>query len=196
MNETKAQREKEDYFVLGSYSPLDLIIPGKYGFTFGAISNADTSWEIEYLQGSLSVPFVVDDLGKMQDQRLSLIRRSYFGANSFNFSYGVSYFDFSVHLGNKYMSQINSSPPSADLIDVRGVGFNAAVVNRWTFKHNITLGVDWLSWAQPVMLTKKEATYLNEISNQDSKDDVESFMNVVSYFPRIAVFKIQLGILF
>ena len=56
--ETRARREKADYFGLANYSPVDLLIPSKFGFTLGYIKNTDTTWEFEYLRGSLSVPFI------------------------------------------------------------------------------------------------------------------------------------------
>ncbi len=55
--ETRARRAAASYFVLANYSPLDLLIPSKLGLTLGLIRDADKSQELEYLQGSVSVPF-------------------------------------------------------------------------------------------------------------------------------------------
>lgn len=105
--ETRQRREKSNYFVLGNYSFLDLLIPGKYGLTLGYIKSADQTWEVEYLRGTISVPFFVKDLGSMTDERLALIGRSYMGGNSFNFSYSLSYFDFSLHIGDKLLNRVS-----------------------------------------------------------------------------------------
>ena len=195
--ETRQRRTDSDYYILGNYAPLDLILPGKYGVSLGSIRTADVSWEFEYLHGSVAVPFLIEDLGSMSDDRFSLIRRSYFGSNSFNFSYGLTYFDFSVHLGDKLLSKLSGNNyPSVDLVELQAFGFNVGVGNRWTFKHNITLGVDWISWAQPVIVTKKDAAFLDYANNADDKDDVKTAVNVISYFPRLSLLKVQLGILF
>lgn len=75
LSENRTGRENADYFTLVNYSPLDLLIPSKYGLTFGYIQSPERTWELEYLRGSFSVPFLVKDLGKMTDSRkLSLFR--------------------------------------------------------------------------------------------------------------------------
>ncbi|MGZ3768020.1 MAG: hypothetical protein ACXVCP_05245 [Bdellovibrio sp.] len=196
LSATRDRRAGSSYFVLGNYSPLDLLIPSKYGVSLGLIVDADRTWEFEYLKGSFSVPFVVEDLGEMTDERYSLIRRFYFGGNSFNFSYGLSYFDFSVHLGNKFLNQVNANYPSVDLVQVDALGFNLAIGNRWTFDHNITLGVDWVSWAQPVFTTNKKSAFLDSSASQQDKENVDKALKTITYFPRLSFLKLQIGILF
>lgn len=195
--ETKIRRGKADYFVLVSYSPIDFLIPSKKGITLGLIRDADKTWEFEYLSGSISVPLVVEDLGKMSDERISIIGRSYFGNNSFNFSYGLSHFGFSLHLGDKLLNRVTGGNyPSLDLVEIKSLGFNVGIGNRWTFKHDVTLGIDWISWMQPVHITKKESSFLDYASNEEDKKDVDKAIGFISYMPRFAFLKLQLGILF
>lgn len=197
LKEGPARRAEADYFALLNYSPIDFLLPGKYGFTLGAVKNADKTWEFEYLRGSISVPFIVEDLGKMTDERMSLIGRSYFGSNSFNLSYGLSYFAFSMHLGDKLLNRVTGgSYPSIDLIEVNSLGFNAAIGNRWALNKNISFGIDWISWAQPLLITKKQNSFLDYASNQDDRDSVDKATKIIAYFPRIAFLKLQLGVLF
>lgn len=197
LEETKVLREKTNYFGYFNYSPIDLVIPSKYGFSFGYNSNVDNSWEAEYLKGSVSVPFIIEDLGKMTDTRISIIGRSYFGGNSFNFSYGLSYFDFSLVLGDKLLNRVSGGGyPAIDLVEIQSLGFNLAVGNRWIFNRNISFGVDWISWAQPVYNLKRKSAFLDYATNQQDKDDVDKAMKLISYFPRLAAFKLQLGIFF
>jgi hypothetical protein len=191
------RRAKASTIVLGNYSPIDLLIPGKIGLTVGWIQDVDRTLELEYLRGSISVPFIIEDLGKMTEQRISLIRRSFMGNNSFNFSYGLSYFDFSIHLGDKLLNRLSGGTyPSVDLVDIESVGFNLGLGNRWSFNHNITFGIDWISWAQPMVVTKKQSAFLTYASNSQDRDDVEGGIKFISYFPRLTLLKLQLGILF
>ncbi len=197
LDQTRILREKSDYFALGNYSSLDLLIPNKFGVTVGEIKNADKTYEFEYLRGSIAVPFIIEDLGKMTDERYSLIARSYMGNNSFNFSYGLSYFDFSLHIGDKLLNRITSGTyPAVDLVQVQSLGFNLGLGNRWAFSHNITLGVDWISWAQPVYVTNKKSAFLDFATNQQDRDDVDQGLKIISYFPRFALLKVQFGMLF
>lgn len=183
--------------VMVDYSLIDLLIPGKKGLTAGLIRGADKTWEFEYLQGSLAVPFLVEDLGEMSDERFTLMARSYAGSNSFNFSYGLSYLKFSIHLGNELLSRVSGgSFPSIDLLEIETLGFHLGLGNRWTFKKNITFGIDWVSWTQPVNLLKREAPYLDYASDSEDRDSVETALNLITYFPRLTLLKAQLGIQF
>lgn len=195
--DSRTRRAASDYFVLGNYSPIDLLISNKYGFTLGLINSADKSWEFEFLRGTIAVPFVIDDLGKMTDTRYSLIRRSYVGTSSFNFSYGVSYFDFSIALGDKLLSSLSGGVyPYANVVEVQSLGFNVGLGNRWVFAHDITFGVDWISWAQPLWMTGKKSTFLDYSTSQSDRDSVDKAMKLIAYFPRLAILKLQVGILF
>jgi len=73
--ETKDRRANSKYVALLNYSPLDCLIPSKIGLTLGLVNGTEQTWELEYLKGSVSVPFVIEDLGKMTDERISLIGR-------------------------------------------------------------------------------------------------------------------------
>lgn len=193
---TRDHRSTADYFIMGYYSPIDLLIPSKYGLSAGLITDADRTTELEYLRGSISVPFVVEDLGSMKDERFSIVRRHYFGRNSFNFGYGITYFDFTIHLGNKFLDQIQQAYPSTDLVEAQSLGFNLSIGNRWTFFRNITIGVDWISWAQPIFVTNKKAAFLDTSASEQDRKDVDKALDVITYFPRFSFFKLQLGILF
>jgi hypothetical protein len=183
--------------VLGNYATFDLLIPSKIGLTFGTIFNEDKTLEFEYLRGSFAIPFLIKDLGQMTDTRYSLIKRNYFGGNSFNMSYGISYFDFSMTLGNSLITAVSSGNyPEMDLVEVKTLGLNIGIGNRWTFKHNITLGVDWISWNQPLFVTTNKSVFLDHATNQQDKDDVQTAMKVISYFPHFSFLKLQFGMLF
>jgi hypothetical protein len=189
--------EKNDYFALANYSPVDLLVPSKFGFTLGYADDPEKTWEFEYLRGSISVPFIIEDLGKMTDERFSVIKRSYSEGSSFNLSYGLSYFDFSFHLGDRLLNRVTGGNyPWIDLVQVQSLGFNLALGNRWLVKKNMIFGVDWISWAQPVLVTNKKSAFLDNASNQQDKDDVDKAMKLISYFPRLAFLKLQVGISF
>jgi len=196
-SESRNRRNQNNYQVLVNYSPIDLLIPSKYGFTLSNIQNVDQTWEFEYLRGSVSVPFIVEDLGKMTDERYSIIGRSYFGNRNFNLSYGFSYFDFSLQLGDKLLNKLSGgSYPSIDLVKIQSLGVNFAIGHRWSFDHDVTFGIDWISWAQPVYIARKQSAFLDYASNQQDKDDVDQATKIISYFPRLTLLKLQLGILF
>ncbi|MDH4467227.1 MAG: hypothetical protein QE271_04145 [Bacteriovoracaceae bacterium] len=195
-NQKLHKNEKKKYFLYANYSPIDLIILSKIGFTVGLNQNEHSSWEFEYLRGSYAIPSIIQDLGKMVDERYSIIRRSYFGGGSFNLSYGVTLFSFSVTIGDDFINRLNANYPSANLLELQSAGFNFGVGNRWKLSDQFSFGVDWFSWSQPVFVTKDEGEFLNYASNQDDRDDIEKAKKIINYLPRLTFLKIQLGILF
>ena len=195
--ETRNSRENNKYFGYVMYSPIDLIIPSKIGASLGYNKNADTTFELEYLKGSVAVPFLVKDLGNMSDERVSIIVRSYMGSNSFNVSYGLSYFDFTVHLGDAVLNRMTYGKyPSIDLLEIQSLGLNVGIGNRWTFAKNLSFGVDWISWSQPVYTISRKSDFLQYASSQSDKDDVDKLLRWVGNFPRLTLLKLQLGISF
>jgi len=195
--QSRDRRAQAHYLVLGNYSPIDLLIPNKYGLSIGMIKDAEKTWEMEYLRGSISVPFLIEDLGSMTDQRISIIGRSFGNRNTFNISYGLTYFDFSLHLGDQLLNKISGGGyPSLDLVEIQALGFNIGLGNRWTYDRNLTLSVDWVSWAQPVFIINRDSAFLSYATDPNDRDDVDSAIKFISYFPRFVFFKVQFGIQF
>lgn len=197
LDTTQDRRQLSKYLFLGTYSPVDLIIPSKLGLTLGQTKSVDKTWELEFLRGNFAIPFLIDDLGEISDLRFSFIARSYAGRNSFNFSYGLSYFDFSARLGNKYLASVSGTPSgSVDLLKIQTLGAHVGIGNRWTIDKNFTFGVDWISWSQPLLLVQRDDDYLTATNSAPDRDAIEKALGLISYFPRISVLKIQIGVLF
>ncbi len=194
---TKERRNANNYYALATYSPIDLLIPNKMGITFGLIESEDITWDFEWMNGSLGVPHLISDIGRMSDSRVSIIKRSYSASNSFNFNYGITYFDFGIHLGDDLISKITGGNyPSIDLVSLKSLGVNIGLGNRWTFEHDITLGVDWISWAQPLITINKNSAFLDYATDASDRDNVKKALSIVQYFPRWTILKLQIGILF
>lgn len=193
LSHSRLVRSNSNYFATGNFAPVDLILPSKYGLTLGTVSDADYTWELEYLKSSVSVPFLVDDIGEMTDERLSVIRRNYFGTETFNLSYGLSYNRFKVHIGSKYLAYVATNVPDVDLIQIDSLGFNVGIGNRWIFSNRWMVGVDWASWSQPVFTTKFNNKYSDYATDEDSKDTVDTVAKLIRWVPRITLLKLQVG---
>lgn len=193
LSHSRLVRSNSNYFAIGNFAPVDLILPSKFGLTLGIVSNADYTWELEYLKSSVSVPFLVDDIGEMTDERLSVIRRNYFGTETFNLSYGLSYNRFKVHIGSKYLAYIATNIPDVDLMQIDSLGFNVGIGNRWIFANRWMVGVDWVSWAQPVFTIKYNNKYSDYSTDEDSKDTVDTVAKLIRWVPRITLLKLQVG---
>lgn len=193
LSHSRMIRQNSDYFVSGNFAPIDLILPSKFGLTLGTVTNADYTWELEYLKSSVSVPFLVDDIGEMTDERFSVIRRNYFGTETFNLSYGLSYNKFKVHIGSKYLAYVATNIPEVDLMQIDSVGFNVGIGNRWIFSNRWMVGVDWASWTQPVFTTRYHNKFNDFATDEDSKDTVDTVAKLIRWVPRITLLKLQVG---
>lgn len=193
LSHSRLMRQTNKYYGTLNYSPVDLILPSKFGFTLGFVDTPDKTWEFEYLKSSVSVPFVVEDLGEMTDERFSVMARDYFGTETFNLSYGLSYYKFKLHIGNKYLSSVSSNAPDVDLLRVDSVGFNVGIGNRWVFSNRWIVGMDWISWSQPVFRTRYQNKYAEVTNSPDDKDEADKFLKLISWVPRISLLKLQVG---
>ena len=192
----KPPRAQKSYLASLNYSVVDFPIPSKLGVTVGLISSPTQTWELEYMRGSISVPGHFRDLGSMTDTRIGFIGRTYFG-ESFHMSYGISYFDFSATVGDALLNNLTGGGyPNIDMLTVQGFGLNVGLGNTWVINKNITLGIDWLTIAQPLVVTKKNSDYVNYTSNKNDKKNVEDTMKIVSYLPRFAAASVHVGVLF
>lgn len=197
IGQSRKNRFNKRVILVGQYSSLDLLIPGKYGASVAVASSEDQSFEFDFMRGSLAVPGLIADLGKMTDLRASLSGRSYFGNNSFNLLYGITYFDFSVKVGDKLLSRISQDRlQSWEVFGVNALGLQFGLGNRWTFDQGFLFGVDWFTWSQPMFIVKRKIRPLSEISDESDRRDVDKAVRFISYFPRFSFLKLQLGYTF
>lgn len=198
----KVEAEKPDfdykYYAIATYSPFDLMIPHKYGLTAGLFETGpkNRTWEFEYLRGGVSHPFLVKHLGSMTDQKFSILARSYPKQGSFNISYGITYFDFSLHLSDAILNRVTGGNiPSIDVLQMQSFGFNVGLGNRWTYK-NMIFGVDWVNFAQPLFITNEQSIFMDYATDPKDRERVNDLIREISYIPRISVLKLQFGLMF
>jgi hypothetical protein len=175
--------------VLLHYSPLELLLPSKIGATFAWHRDEDTLYELEYSHSSVKASIESADLSSMEETRISLLKRN-FGGGAFHWFWGVNYNSTNAHVSPLLMG---TSQGNSDLIDVQTLGLTIGVGHRWVFKENFSFGVDWFSWAQPLVSLKRSASFVDETNNSEYRDDVDTALKVIGYFPRWAAFKFYLG---
>lgn len=176
--------------VLLHYSSFDLVLPSKMGATIAWHKDGNVLYELEYLSSSVSAPYVVSDLASMSETRVSLLKRNFSSGGTFNWYWGGSYNASNVHVSQALM---NNNPGASDMLDVSTLGLSFGLGNRWVFKENFSVGVDWFTWSQPLFILKKEAAYLDSASNENDRDKVDTILKVIGYFPRWSAFKVSVG---
>jgi hypothetical protein len=194
---SRSVRRGSAFHIALNYSLLDLVVPSKKGATLAYVEDADTSYELEYLQGDIKVPFVVKDLGAFTETRISLVRRSYFETNSFNLVYGMSYIDSQLDIGSEDLSAwTGGAYPYLNLVEVRTLGFNVGLGNRWSFDSGFTIGADWFGWAQPIAVIKRDVPIKQYISNDKAKENLDDTVGLLAFLPRFYAAKLHIGWMF
>lgn len=192
VSSTRSNRAQSQYFVTGNYSYIDTLLPSKVGLSVGFVSRPYVTHELEYMGSRLSLPAGVADIGKFSDQRVSYILRSYGNRNSFAFQYGLSYFSTQVKLGDDLISMI-TGVPGVNLVELQSLGVHWGMGNRWVLDNNLTWGVDWFTWSQPILEISRKDKFLDYATNQQDKDNVRTALKVMQFFPRWSVLKIHIG---
>lgn len=183
-------RKKNTATILLSYSPLDLVLSSKLGANIAWHADADVLYELDYSYSSVKASIESVDLSKMSETRISLLKRK-FNGGTFNWYWGAHYNALNAHFNSQWMGTAPNG--TSDLLDVQTLGLSIGVGHRWVFKENFSFGIDWFSWAQPLVILTKKADFLDATTNSNYKDDVDTALKVIGYFPRWAAFKLYLG---
>lgn len=180
------------------YSPIDLLIPSKIGASIGYRFGETNVFELEYLRGTIAIPFLVDDIGSFKEEKLSLLVRSFSDrSSSFNFFYGVAMVRTRLEIGNEILSRVSGSIPAGyDVANFLSIAPVVGIGNRWKWDNGVTFTIDWASLTQPVVVVKDELPIFDSVTNAEDKDDLDTFKKIVSYFPRLTLFKLELGFSF
>ena len=182
-------RKNHKATLLLGYSPLELLLPSKFGATAAWHADANTLYELDYYYSSISVAIQDAKLSEMNETRISLLKRNFDGG-AFHWFWGFNYNSTNAKISELLMA---TSSGSSDIMTVQTLGMTLGVGHRWTIGKDFTIGVDWFSWAQPLMILKKEAPFVEETTSADYKDDVDVALKVMGYFPRWAAFKMYVG---
>lgn len=185
-------------FTLGlNYSWLDTWIPSKYGAQFAYNASESSTWEIEYLRGSISVPSGFLDIGSITDQRLTVMHRSFGARNSFNFFWGLVYESLEAKLGSDILSNIGGiDAASVDLLKISTLGISWGMGNRWSIHRNLTFGIDWLAINVPLTTLESETDILKYSTDPDDREDIQDVVDAVEKIPTISILKLQLAYTF
>ena len=175
--------------LLGTYSYADTWLPGKLGI-LGSYGTDERVYELAYQVASYSFDFIIDDLGKISDQRLHLTTRSHTWGGAFNFQYGLYYNSLEVHLGNSYTDLADLG---IDILKVQTLGAVWAVGNRWKTKSGFVIGADWFKIFWPLYVVNKDTNSLSSAPESSEKEDLEKLVDSISKIPTFSIAHFEIG---
>ncbi len=184
------------------YAPIDLLLPSKWGVAFQG-ELVDEVVELDYSSASVSVPWILKDLGSMSEKRLQLSVISPIGSSAtalhgWNFRWGLSFNSFEIRLGDALLNRLSGGLyPSLDLVDLQTLGVVGALGYRGLWapadQAHWGWGIDVFSWAQPLITTKNSAPFLDAVSDSSDREAVEQAIRVVRLFPRWTLGRISIA---
>lgn len=191
----KKPKKRRDSFgtVMVGYQLLTTWIPSKKLLSYTQILNKKWSLEFEYARSSLSVPIIAIDLGEVTERRYSLLARRYVG-DSFHYAFGPYYNQFNAEVGSSILNRIGTETTSS--FETEGGGIALGIGNRWHWDNGFTLGLEWFRMNVPLFVTKVESRILNNVSDNDDEDDIQTVIRRFNRIPTFVLFGIKLGYTF
>lgn len=200
--ETPAETKKEnsqarrvDSFgtIMVGYQPITSWLPSKKAVSYTHIFNDKWSLEGEYSWASIEAPYIGVDLGAIKEKRYTLHARRFVG-NSFHFTFGVIYSDFSARLGDEVLD--NFGTEISREVEASNLGLTGGLGNRWQLNNGITWGVDWIRINIPVLETNVDDNVLDDIASESDQEDVKKVIRTFNRIPTFVLFGLHLGYTF
>lgn len=196
LGKTYLRREATKWSVTGNYSLFEMWVLTKYGFTVGYNRSTASTYELEYMKGSIGFGYFGIDLGEISEQRLAVRWRSYNKRNSFNFTTGLYYNWIDVHLGSDLLSSVSGYQAKVDVMELQTLGVSWGLGNRWQTSGGFVWGADWLTIHLPLITTKQEHPFIDASNSAAARDDAQDALKIFRRIPSLAALKIQLGFSF
>lgn len=187
---SRENRAQDVNTLLVGYQLVTSWLPSKIALSYAYTFNENWSLEGAYSFSSVNDPFFWIDLGQIQEKRFNLHALRFVG-NSFHFSFGLVFSQFSARLGNQFLDQLGQRLTSS--FDAQNIGVSGGIGNRWQWSNGITLGIDWIRLNVPVFETYVRDDVLDAISNQSEQEEVKDVIRTFNRIPTFVLFGLSLG---
>jgi hypothetical protein len=193
----RTRRQDSTWTFTGNYALFEMWTLTKYGLTVGYNKDESTTYEFEYMRGSLGFGYFGIDLGEISEQRFGLNWRTYGKRNSFSFVTGLYYNMLDMHLGSDALATVaGTQRAKVDLLEIETVGLHWGIGNRWQTKGGFVWGADWIAINLPLWIVKQEHPFIDATTSAKYQDDAKDALRFFRRIPEIAALKIQLGFSF
>lgn len=188
---SRQDRENSSIAANLSYSKISYPFSG-YGANVHYISSGNWLFGLEYTSASRKFQFWKFDLARFEEKNLLLQAKRFFG-NSFNIKMGMGYrrtaFVFAPEIFSVSLAA-EDKVSSAETYIAR-----LALANQWHFAHRYTFAIDWISLDIPFYqkIIDSAARYA---SNQNDQDNIRKAESFLQFYPSVAAFRLEAGVIF
>lgn len=188
--ESRDARAHTRYTALANYAYVDSWVPSKFGLALAYNPDPSESLELAYDRGSVGYDYFSVSIGRVSDDRFSLVWRRFQTFNSFNYFVGVHHEEFRVRIGD---TLLRTAGGRGDILELSRMGLTFGVGNRWQTRGGFTWGADWLVVHVPVMTLRTRSPFLDATNDETYRGRVDNVLRLFRDVPTGAVLKIQLG---
>lgn len=187
----RERRDERKWTITGNYQVFEMWVLTKYGFTVGYNRSQSSTYEFEYMHGSIGVGKFGISLAEISETRMSLLWRSYGSRNSFNFFSGIYYNELEAGYGSDWLTSVPGG--YAELVSIKTLGISWGLGNRWITKGGFVWGFDWFHMNIPVVVLNSDNAFVDATTDPQDREDAEEAQDWFERFPELAALKIQLG---
>lgn len=174
----------------GSFSYLDTWLPSKIGANLIYKNEDLRTIELSYQRASYSFNVLVDDFGRITDQRFMTLTRSFKYQESFNYHYGLSLNQLSADLGPSQAAAIGYK---FDIFKITTLNILWGVGNRFTINENWFAGIDWFRVYFPIYAFDENGDDIEKSDSSSKKDDLKDAKNLIQRIPTFSLLVLELG---
>lgn len=172
---------------------LGYIAPIKYGLGFTYAKDPNWIWDLSYIKGGLGFGVAGLDFGGFDESLLTLTGRYYPRSGTFNWIIGLSRHAYRVYLGNDFVARMTGGPGTSDLLRVQTLGLQLGLGNRFTFREQFWLSIDWLTLNIPVTTLLREGPSYDAYTSSNDRRLVNDALKLMESLWTATFLKTSIG---
>jgi hypothetical protein len=191
LGDTEKNRMDSNHQLMVGYQYASTWVVGKKTASYTYLAGQSWAFNLEYSTAERTVDIAKFEIGKIQEDRISLFAQYYLN-NSFFVGGGPYYYEYAIDTAGSLRNALNQNLQQKWNIAGFGAGFIFG--SRWQTDWGLTWGVDWVRLNIPFVSTweNKETGEVETVRRRD----VDRTFEVLEKFPTIAFVGIQVGYTF
>lgn len=191
LGDTEKNRMESNHQLMVGYQYASTWVVGKKTASYTYLAGQHWSFNLEYSTAERTVDIADFEIGKIQEDRISLFAQYYLN-NSFFVGGGPYYYEYEIDTAGSLRNVLNGTLQEKWNIGGFGAGFIFG--SRWQTDWGLTWGFDWVRLNIPFVSTW-ENKQTGEVETVRRRD-VDRTFEVLEKFPTIAFVGVQIGYTF
>lgn len=191
LGDTEKNRMDSNHQLAVGYQYASTWVVGKATASYTYLAGQTWAFNLEYSTAERTVDIADFEIGKIKEDRISLLAQYYLN-NSFFVAGGGYYYEYAIDTAGSLRNVLNQQLQRK--WNIGGLGAAFAFGSRWQTDWGLTWGFDWVRLNIPFVSTweNKETGEVETVRRRD----VDRTFEVLEKFPTIAFVGVQIGYTF